>query len=358
MGLGPPLRRVSLCRAALRRSAGLRRAQAWRVDDVLSFGTSVPLDCASLQRGGLQLVGPDGAPVPGRVSCDGLQVSFHPDQALTATLDYTLHLNAQAVSTGGKGFDAPLQWTFTTQAQWRGPLQVATGDGNQLRAASPRLVPDGQGGAMLVWDQGVGLVARPHAARYSPAAGWTTPENLDPAGDASGLDLASSASGPAVSVWSRFGPAGLDIWADRYQPGTGWSGPGLIEVARTGGASSPRVAMDAQGRAIAVWQQGDGARSNVWGVQMDAQGVWGLPFVLDQFDGDAAAPQLALNAQGAAMVIWTQADPGTGATELWGRGYRPDAGWDDAVRISAAGVSMESATLALESEGAALLAWT
>jgi hypothetical protein len=43
-----------------------------------------------------------------------------------------------------------------------------------------------------------------------------------------------------------------------------WQTAVLIETSNTGDATKPQIAMDAIGNAIAVWQQSDGARSNIW----------------------------------------------------------------------------------------------
>ena len=47
-------------------------------------------------------------------------------------------------------------------------------------------------------------------------------------------------------------------------PGTGWGTPELIENADAGDAFSPRIAVDPQGNAVAVWKQSDGVRDNIW----------------------------------------------------------------------------------------------
>ena len=38
----------------------------------------------------------------------------------------------------------------------------------------------------------------------------------------------------------------------------------MIETNNAGDATKPQIAMDASGNALAVWQQSDGAHTNIW----------------------------------------------------------------------------------------------
>ena len=66
----------------------------------------------------------------------------------------------------------------------------------------------------------------------------------------------------AVAVWQQFDGARFNIWFDRYVPGRGWERPGPLE-ADAGDAGYPRVALDGAGRALAVWHQSDGVRLRI-----------------------------------------------------------------------------------------------
>jgi hypothetical protein len=43
-----------------------------------------------------------------------------------------------------------------------------------------------------------------------------------------------------------------------------WGTAALIEADNAGGAYGPQIALDANGNALAVWSQNDGTRSNIW----------------------------------------------------------------------------------------------
>jgi hypothetical protein len=96
--------------------------------------------------------------------------------------------------------------------------------------------------------------------------------------DSNGIDVAINDSGQCTVVWHLLGGLNYDppqtpwrfqVWANRFEPGAGWSTPNALSTDPTIDAFSPRIAMDEQGRSIAVWQQ---ARSSI--NSLDANRVW------------------------------------------------------------------------------------
>ena len=86
----------------------------------------------------------------------------------------------------------------------------------------------------------------------------------DNAGNAFDPQVAIDTNGNALSVWRQSDGTRYNIWANRYTAGTGWGTAALIETDNAGDASSPQVAIDTNGNALAVWQQYDGTRYNIW----------------------------------------------------------------------------------------------
>jgi hypothetical protein len=76
--------------------------------------------------------------------------------------------------------------------------------------------------------------------------------------------------GHAIAVWRQHHPTMIDIrpWASRYTPSVGW---GTAEAIGAVGATIADldVAVAPGGNAIAVWQQDDGARVNVWANRLE-----------------------------------------------------------------------------------------
>lgn len=72
-------------------------------------------------------------------------------------------------------------------------------------------------------------------------------------------------------------------------------------------ASAPQVAIDGDGDALIVWRRFDGSRLKVQARSRNAAGVLG-PINTFSTIGDASAPQVAIDANGDALVVWENYD--------------------------------------------------
>ena len=86
----------------------------------------------------------------------------------------------------------------------------------------------------------------------------------DNTGDAGTPQIAFDSSGNAMAVWTQSDGTRANIWANRYSAGTGWGTAALIETSNAGNAYNVQIAFDSSGNAMAVWQQSDGTRDNIW----------------------------------------------------------------------------------------------
>jgi len=69
-------------------------------------------------------------------------------------------------------------------------------------------------------------------------------------------EIAVGSGGDVIAVWTQRDPdydSGTYLVASRYVPGSGWERPEFIEQPSEGDSGSPRVAIDGEGNAIAVW---------------------------------------------------------------------------------------------------------
>ncbi len=101
---------------------------------------------------------------------------------------------------------------------------------------------------------------------YINGAGWGTPHAISVRVDSS-PEMASDAAGNAIAVWSRYehvSPYVYHIWAWRYISGTGWSEPERLEQDSDLGATSPKISMNDKGEAFVVWRQKNGSVDNVY----------------------------------------------------------------------------------------------
>jgi hypothetical protein len=135
--------------------------------------------------------------------------------------------------------------------------------------------------------------------------------------------LALSADATALAVWEELnsGDSNYSVKAARYVPATGWGAPARIETVLTNvSPRSVRVAMDAQGNGITIWEQGGAVYHNVF----RAAGGWQGEVAVDvnQMFGDIAKIDLAMTSDGRALAVWT-----SGLSTPRSMQYSPTTGW-------------------------------
>jgi hypothetical protein len=136
-----------------------------------------------------------------------------------------------------------------------------------------------------------------------------------------------------------------------------WGTAALIEMDDAGDADYPQVAINASGNAIAVWSQFDGTRTNIWSNRYTAGTGWGTAALIETDDaGDANEPQVAMDADGNALAVWYQSD-GT-RWNIWSNRYTAGSGWGTAALIETgdAGDAYEP-QVAMDAAGNALAVW-
>ncbi len=229
---------------------------------------------------------------------------------------------------------------YTPSAGWGTATLIETD--NAGNAAAPQIALDGSGNAVAVWTQSDGSRDNVWANRYTLGTGWGTAALIetDNLGSASEVKLAVNAAGQAQAVWAQSDGSRTNIWANRFVPPTGWGTATLLETDNLGAANAPQIAVDSNGNAVALWQQSDGTRTNIW-VNRFVQGAWGGAQLIENNNaGNASAPQLAVDTNGNAVAVWKQANgvPGLGigfdrSAAIWANRFTPGSGWGSAATI-------------------------
>lgn len=204
---------------------------------------------------------------------------------------------------------------------WGMAEQIETDDVGD--AWSPKVAVDPSGNATAVWHQGDGTRYNIWSNRYVVDTGWGTAlliEINDTGISAYSPQVTVDSSGNATAVWDQHDGTRPNIWSNRYAGGVGWGTPLLIESNDAGGASRARVAVDSSGNVIAVWHQSDGTRFNIWSNRYVPGVGWGTGLLLESNDaGDASDPQVAVDPSGKAIAVWQQYD-GT-RWDIWSNRY-------------------------------------
>ncbi len=235
---------------------------------------------------------------------------------------------------------------------------------------------DGSGVALAVWRQADAPPAARTSlwtSRYAPASGWGSPQRLEDLELADVLAARVSVepvSGRAVVTWVQASSPvdtnfnGTDLWARLFDPATGWGTAQRIENLSGDIATSGFGAgLDAQGNAVVVWSQDEArvGRYSVWANRWTPSGGWGTETALESntfIGGQDRDAVLRVAPNGEALVVWRQS--ANAAVNLWSTRYTPGAGWTGASTIVAdAGVdqAIGAIDLAMDANGNALLAW-
>lgn len=231
-----------------------------------------------------------------------------------------------------------------------GPIQTLSGAGS---ATNPRVVLDTQGRALVVWENQNGLDFRIFA-RARSATGLLGPILVLSAAsqDAGSPRIALDSGGRALIVWYRFDGANWRI------QGRTRSAAGVLSAIQTfsaNGASDPRVSVDANGNALVAWVYFDGTIHRIQGRTRSAAGVLGSIQTLSQTGGSASSPQVALGANGKALVVWRRIEGTKMRIQVL---YRPQTGSFGTIQtLAATSESVAFPQVSLGASGTALVVW-
>lgn len=194
-----------------------------------------------------------------------------------------------------------------------GGVAVCTADGWQI---DPTIVPDGSGGAIVIWDD-----ARAdwdvYAQRVSSggAVAWTAGgiALVTEPGYQLYHDACADGAGGAIVAWSDGrGPEVYDIYTQRINSsGTVlWGANGLGACVAPGSQVRPAVATDGAKGAIITFEDQSGTESSIGAQHVGEAGtlLWpaqGLPLAVAP--GYKQVPRIVTDGAGGAIVVWEDA---------------------------------------------------
>jgi hypothetical protein len=220
--------------------------------------------------------------------------------------------NALAVwvqqSTSGPAGSLIYSNRYTPGSGWATEQQIGTID-----SASPQIAIDASGNGLAVWAQQDGMSANIRFNRYTAGMGWGMEDQVvmnDTGGGFSDPQIAMDADGNVLAVWYQSDRTTTNVKASHYTPGMGWDADEFVESG-TGFAGFPEIAIDANGNGIAVWHQEDGMGGSPPSIRANrytAGAGWGVDEAIETGDGFALYPRVAIDADGNAFAIWQQSD--------------------------------------------------
>jgi len=286
----------------------------------------------------------------------------------------TAFLHGPQVAIDDDGFGAAIWATSSTMPVLRGVQHDPEAGGGWGPAelvplpedswgSQPAVAMGADGSTLAVWVQSVDEVSliddELWSNGFTPRGTWGTPVSIGFGSGASSPALATNRSGTAVAVWTEIPADDVElrhVWSARSEPGSGWTTPELIQAVVTDPGLNPKVAIDSRGGATAVWGQRSVGVDHVWAARFTGSAGWGAPETIDAAPTEASLPWVGMDGDGGSVVIWLQRD--FDSYTIWSTRDGIDSGWGAPEQISDEIGSVNEPTAAIGAEGDVVAVWT
>jgi hypothetical protein len=219
---------------------------------------------------------------------------------------------------------------------------------------APQLAMDSLGNAVAVWHRSNGRDSVVQAAVRPKAGEWSTAQDLSPPGErAFNADVAVEA-GRVTAVWAAMDGMRSVVRASSRNVDGKWT-PTETVSATLSNAYAPVVAMDGRGGAVAAWQWWDGAYLVIQASTRPPGGHWSVPETLSGTGRDASRPQVAMDAEGHALVGWLRSNGTWIAAQVTSR--PADGAWSPPRDFTQRGGNARELFLQMNRRGDAAVAW-
>ncbi|MDQ2630741.1 MAG: hypothetical protein M3Y75_07175 [Actinomycetota bacterium] len=240
----------------------------------------------------------------------------------------------------------------------RGTLRQLSASGQDALAPQVAVAPDGT--ATAVWVRSNGSDFQVQARRLDPAG---DPEEatrtLSGAGqDAEAPQVDVAPDGTATVVWQRFNGSHYLVQAKRVESDGTSEDPAQSLSETKQNAVEPQVAVAEDGTATVVWSRFDGSDSIVQERRIAGDGTPEAAAENLSSGGESAIqPRVEVDPEGEATVVWSRFDGSDWIVQMQ-RMNAVGAPQGPAQNLSAAGAGAAQPQLAIDSEGAGVVVWT
>jgi hypothetical protein len=252
-------------------------------------------------------------------------------------------------------------------AQWAANgVALCTATGSQL---TPRIVPDGAGGAVVVWEDQRGGNRDIYAQRVNEAGAvqWTADGVAVSvaANDQKEYAVISDGAGGAIVAWSDYrSGTNYDIYAQRVNASGAlqWLGTGIPVCTTTAHQFTPTLAPGGAGGAIITWWDLRGSSADIYALRLSASGsaLWpsdGL--AICAATGSQQYPVVVADGLGGAVLVWE--DQRSGSLDVYAQRVSANgaAQWTtDGVALCTAAGNQGSLAAVSDGAGGAIVAWS
>lgn len=244
-------------------------------------------------------------------------------------------------------------WTvrYDIETGWGSAQLLETEDYGQ--AVDPQIAFDSKKNAIAVWAQDDGVRFKICANRYTYGIGWGVAQIIETTNntiDARDQKIAFDSNDNAIAIWSNYYQLGIN----KYTAGTGW---GNAQIINTGYAVDPQVVFDSNDNAIFVWF-GDGICLKEFNPNTD---WWGLTQIIDDDKpGIILTHDIAIDQNDNIMDVWFR-NEGPHYDDLpyniWSNRYTPGKGWETSKLIENGDGDARIPNIAIDSNGNAIAVW-
>ena len=218
------------------------------------------------------------------------------------------------------------QFSGTTETVWANNYAVGSGwtgagiiqNDNVSTGFAQQVGIDAAGNCLRVWQQTNGAHTAIFSNRYTTggagnAAIMVAADNMF---DLVTPQVAVNSGGDAQAVWLKQGTVVATLWASHYTVAGGWEAAAALQATANSNASNPEIAMEANGNALAVWEELSNGSFYVWANRYVAGRGWGTAQMIGPTTGQSTNPQVAFDSSGRAIAVWEQIDAGT-SYDIW-----------------------------------------
>ena len=283
----------------------------------------------------------------------------------------TVNNSGNAVIAWQSGWDDIFKSEYRNGA-WTAPVNLTDNisPNGTLLVLPPQVAMDDNGDVVIVWRQNDGSGNYQAFKSEYRSGTWTTPsspaDSISPNGTLVYDDpqVAMDNNGNTIIVWAQSNGSYRQIYKSEYRNGT-WTHPAdLADNISPDGtdADAPQVAMDNNGNAIIVWAQSNGSYRQIYKSEY-RNGTWTHPADLadniSPIGTHTYAPQVAMDDNGNAVIVWNQYDGSN--RQIYKSEYR-NGTWthpaDLADNISPDGTDADAPRIAMDNNGNAVIVWT
>lgn len=279
------------------------------------------------------------------------------------SLDLALDANSTAmIAWTGWDFPVARRNVFASRSMqssgWDAPQPIGT---NTWDAQYPRIAVDGAGNAFVFWAEGEFASNNVYVNHYTVDSGWSTPQHIAAnTGSALWTNISFDKTGNAMAVWAQQdSTTRTHIYSCRYVAGNGW-GSAVIIDSNTLDSTEPALTMESSGVFRAVWVQFTGTGSDVYSSRTTASNGWETPLLIGS-GGFANSPRVAADGIGNVFTAWQQHDPNdifAGDAKVYANHFKAGSGWSSQSQLKNALGSADAPEIAVDPQGHATVIWS